>query len=76
MRIRGAVLEEMGRERPYSSSQPITISELELEEPGSGELLVRIEVAGVCHSDLSVVNGSRPRPLERVPSGNIQMEVP
>ncbi|MEX0885780.1 MAG: alcohol dehydrogenase catalytic domain-containing protein [Phycisphaeraceae bacterium] len=38
-------------------------SELELGEPGPTELLVRITAAGVCHSDLSVVNGSRPRPL-------------
>ncbi len=61
MRIRGAVLEEMGRERPYATSRPITISELELDPPGDGEVLVRIEAAGVCHSDLSVVNGTRPR---------------
>lgn len=63
MQIRGAVLEEMGRTRPYKSTQPITVSELELSSPGRGEILVRIEVAGVCHSDLSVVNGSRPRPM-------------
>lgn len=62
MHIRGAVLEEMGRQRPYASSKPITLSQLELDPPGTGEILVRIEVAGVCHSDLSVVNGSRPRP--------------
>lgn len=63
MRIRGAVLEEMGRERPYASSRPLTISELELGEPGPTEILVRMEAAGICHSDLSVVDGSRPRPL-------------
>lgn len=63
MRIRGAVLEDMGRQRPYATTRPITISELELDAPGPGEVLVRIEVAGVCHSDLSVVNGSRPRPM-------------
>lgn len=63
MRIRGAVLEESGRERPYVGSRPITISELELDDPGPTELRVRIEAAGVCHSDLSVVDGNRPRPL-------------
>ena len=31
--------------------------------PGPGELLVRIEAAGLCHSDLSVVDGARPRPV-------------
>jgi alcohol dehydrogenase len=63
MKIRGAVLDEPGRERPYARSRPITISELELDAPVAGEILVRIEAAGICHSDLSVVNGSRERPV-------------
>lgn len=63
MKVRGAVLEEIGRSRPYRDSRPITISELELDPPGPGEVLVRIEAAGICHSDLSVVNGSRVRPV-------------
>jgi alcohol dehydrogenase len=61
--ITGAILEEVGRDRPFVGSRPLTISELELDEPGPGELLVRIEAAGVCHSDLSVVDGSRNRPV-------------
>ncbi|MGV9770864.1 alcohol dehydrogenase catalytic domain-containing protein [Streptosporangium sp. NPDC003464] len=63
MRIRGAVLEEIGRSRPYAESRPLSVSELELDPPGPGELLVRIEAAGVCHSDLSVVDGNRVRPV-------------
>lgn len=63
MKIRGAVLEEMGRQRPYTQSTPITIAELELGEPGPTELLVKMDAAGVCHSDLSVVDGNRPRPV-------------
>ena len=62
MRIRGEVLEEIGRTRPYASSRPITVSELDLDPPGAGEILVRIEAAGLCHSDLSVVDGNRVRP--------------
>lgn len=85
--IRGAVLERMGAERPYADSLPIRIGELQLEGPGPGELLVRIEAAGVCHSDLSVVNGSRARPMpmllghesagivEEVGEGVIDLEV-
>jgi alcohol dehydrogenase len=61
--ITGAVLEEIGRGRPFAGSRPITISELELDDPGQGEVLVRIEAAGVCHSDLSVVDGNRVRPV-------------
>ncbi|MCX8564617.1 alcohol dehydrogenase catalytic domain-containing protein [Mycolicibacterium mucogenicum] len=63
MLIRGAVLEEIGRARPYAESKPLTISELNLDAPGDGELLVRIEAAGLCHSDLSVVDGNRVRPV-------------
>ncbi|WP_072802055.1 zinc-binding dehydrogenase [Rhodococcoides yunnanense] len=63
MRIRGAVLEEIGRSRPFAESQPISISELDLAPPGEGELLIRIEAAGLCHSDLSVVDGNRVRPV-------------
>jgi alcohol dehydrogenase len=63
MRIVGAVLEEAGRQRPYAESKPIRIVPLELDEPGPGEILVKIEAAGLCHSDLSVVDGNRPRPI-------------
>ncbi|MCC9053763.1 zinc-binding dehydrogenase [Microbacterium sp. F2E] len=62
MKIRGAVLEEIGRPRPFADSRPITIDDLELDDPGPTELLVRIEAAGLCHSDLSVVDGNRVRP--------------
>ncbi|WP_341728186.1 alcohol dehydrogenase catalytic domain-containing protein [Brooklawnia sp.] len=63
MKITGAVLEEIGRPRPYAESKPITICELDLDPPGPGEVLVRMEAAGICHSDLSVVDGNRPRPV-------------
>ncbi|SEH56475.1 alcohol dehydrogenase [Mycolicibacterium rutilum] len=63
MRIRGAVLEEIGRARPYAESRPLSVGELDLAPPGAGELLVRIEAAGLCHSDLSVVDGNRVRPV-------------
>jgi alcohol dehydrogenase len=60
--IRGAVLDEIGLSRPYTDSTPLRIADLELDAPGDGELLVRIEAAGLCHSDLSVVDGNRVRP--------------
>lgn len=61
--IRGAVLEHIGLPRPFSQSKPISVGELELDPPGGDEVLVRIEAAGVCHSDLSVVDGNRVRPV-------------
>src|SRR5690349_8622067 len=63
MKIRAAVLDRMGAEPPYAKSKPLRIAELELDPPGRGEVLVRIEAAGLCHSDLSVINGDRPRPM-------------
>jgi alcohol dehydrogenase len=63
MRITGAVLEELGRPGPWAQTRPLTVGELELDAPGPGEVLVQIAAAGVCHSDLSVVNGNRPRPV-------------
>ena len=62
MKIRAAILEEMGRLAPYAVSKPLSISEVDLAPPGPGELLVKIAAAGLCHSDLSVIDGSRPRP--------------
>jgi alcohol dehydrogenase len=63
MRIRGAVLETIGAPAPYAESRPLRVTELDLADPGDGELLVRIEAAGLCHSDLSVVDGNRVRPV-------------
>ena len=62
MQIIGAVLEESGRSGPFGETRPLVVDELELADPGPTELLVRIEAAGICHSDLSVVDGNRPRP--------------
>ncbi len=63
MNVEGVVLETTEAERPFASSRPLTLSTLELDPPGPGEILVRIEAAGVCHSDLSVVDGNRVRPV-------------
>src|SRR4051812_48537012 len=63
MKIRAAVLHELGLPTPYANSKPIKIETLELDPPERGEVLVQIKAAGLCHSDLSVINGSRPRPM-------------
>lgn len=56
----------MQKPRPYATSRPLVIEELDLAPPGDGELLVRIRAAGLCHSDLSTINGDRPRQLPMV----------
>jgi alcohol dehydrogenase len=63
MKTKAAVLHEVGRPRPYAETRPLLVETLELDPPGEGEVLVRIAAAGLCHSDLSVVNGDRPRPV-------------
>lgn len=63
MEIRAAVLRASGLPRPYADSRPLTIETVRLDPPGPGEARVAIKAAGLCHSDLSVVDGNRPRPL-------------
>jgi len=49
LKIKAAVLRELNK--------PLTVEELELDEPKSNEVLVKIEAFGVCHSDYHVVTG-------------------
>jgi NADPH:quinone reductase-like Zn-dependent oxidoreductase len=62
MRMTAAVMYEQGLPQPFATSQPWRIEEVELEGPGDGEVLVEIRAAGLCHSDLSVIEGLRTRP--------------
>lgn len=57
--VRAAVLREIGT--------PMRIEQIELADPGDEELLVEIEAAGVCHSDLHYVHGGLRAPLPLVP---------
>jgi alcohol dehydrogenase len=63
LKTRAAVLYEMEKARPYATSRPLVVEELDLAPPGDGEILVRIRAAGLCHSDLSTINGDRPRQM-------------
>lgn len=55
MQTRAAVL--------YEAGKPVVIEEITLDAPRQGEILVRMEAAGVCHSDLHVRDGSLPEPM-------------
>jgi alcohol dehydrogenase len=66
MKIKAAVLNKMGLAVPYAQSKPLAIEEIELDPPQHGEVLVKIGAAGLCHSDLSVIDGNRPRPTPMV----------
>ncbi|WP_159964990.1 alcohol dehydrogenase catalytic domain-containing protein, partial [Caballeronia terrestris] len=63
MKIKAAVLQAMGATSPYAVSRPLRIEEIDLAPPGPDEVLIKIAAAGLCHSDLSVINGDRPRPM-------------
>ncbi|MGC9448764.1 alcohol dehydrogenase catalytic domain-containing protein [Cereibacter johrii] len=66
MKITAAVLERDGIAGNYAEERPLAIRELDLAAPGPGEVLIRVAAAGICHSDLSVINGTRRRPLPMV----------
>lgn len=52
MRMKAAVLEEFGA--------PLVVQEVDLDEPKAGEVLVRLEACGVCHTDLYTASGADP----------------
>jgi S-(hydroxymethyl)glutathione dehydrogenase/alcohol dehydrogenase len=52
MNIRAAVLERFG--------EPLAVTEVELGEPREGEVLVRLEACGVCHTDMYTASGADP----------------
>lgn len=63
--MRAAILYEQGLPAPYEQSRPLRIEEVQLDAPGEGEVLIEVAAAGLCHSDLSTIEGLRPR---RVPT--------
>jgi S-(hydroxymethyl)glutathione dehydrogenase/alcohol dehydrogenase len=58
VRVRAAVLPAIG--------SPLEITDIELPEPGPGQVRVRLAAAGVCHSDLSLSNGTMRVPVPAV----------
>jgi S-(hydroxymethyl)glutathione dehydrogenase/alcohol dehydrogenase len=50
--MQAAVLEEFGA--------PLVVQEVDLADPGPGEVLVRLEACGVCHTDLYTASGADP----------------
>lgn len=67
MKMKAAVLREQGLPRPYATSMPMTIEEVDLDPPGPGEVLYKIIGAGLCHSDLSTIENLRPRRMPTIP---------
>ncbi len=57
--VKAAILEKY--------KEPLNIDELDVEKPHVGEVRIRIRAAGVCHSDLYVIDGDTPVPPPLVP---------
>ena len=58
MKIDAYVVEEI--------NAPFVRETLELDEPGPGEVLVKVKAVGVCHTDLNTQSGDMPLPLPGV----------
>ncbi|RFS83108.1 NAD(P)-dependent alcohol dehydrogenase [Actinomadura spongiicola] len=58
MRVSAAVVDELGG--------PFRVEELELDEPGPGEALVRVVASGICHTDEITRHGDLPMPFPGV----------
>ncbi|MEM8551426.1 MAG: zinc-binding dehydrogenase [Pseudomonadota bacterium] len=61
--VRAAILHRSPVKPPFRQTLPLSVETVRLDDPGHGEVLVRMAAAGLCHSDLSVINGDRMRPV-------------
>lgn len=75
MKVKAAVLRQIGLPAPYAQSKPLSIEQVDLAPPGPGEVMVKVRAAGLCHSDLSAINGDRPWPVPIVVGHEAAVEV-
>ncbi|MGI9163549.1 MAG: alcohol dehydrogenase catalytic domain-containing protein, partial [Mycobacterium sp.] len=52
--------ETMRAERFYADTRTVVLEDVPIPEPGPGEVLVKVAFCGICHSDLSLINGTFP----------------
>lgn len=64
--MKAAILYEQGLPAPYEQSRPLRIEDVQLNAPGEGEVMIEVTAAGLCHSDLSTIEGLRPRKVPTV----------
>ena len=63
---KAALVTIQGVKRPYAETRPIEIVEIALDPPGEEEVLVKVDAAAICHTDLSFVSGDRPKGMPMV----------
>ncbi|MGY4649014.1 zinc-binding dehydrogenase [Mycobacterium sp. URHB0021] len=62
--------ETMRAERFYGDSRTIAVEDVPIPEPGPGQVLVKVAFCGICHSDLSLINGTFPAQRPVVTQGH------
>ena len=62
--------ETMRAQRFYADSKKIAVEDVPIPELGQGEVLVKVAFCGICHSDLSLINGTFPSQLPVVTQGH------
>jgi D-arabinose 1-dehydrogenase-like Zn-dependent alcohol dehydrogenase len=60
----------MRAERFYADTKKVVLEDVPIPEPGPGEVLVKVAFCGICHSDLSLINGTFPAQIPVVTQGH------
>lgn len=60
----------MRAERFYADTKTVVVEDVPIPEPGPGEVLVKVAFCGICHSDLSLINGTFPAQAPVVTQGH------
>jgi D-arabinose 1-dehydrogenase-like Zn-dependent alcohol dehydrogenase len=60
----------MRAERFYADTKKVVLEDVPIPEPGPGEVLVKVAFCGICHSDLSLINGTFPAQTPVVTQGH------
>jgi D-arabinose 1-dehydrogenase-like Zn-dependent alcohol dehydrogenase len=60
----------MRAERFYAATKKVALEDVPIPEPGPGEVLVEVAFCGICHSDLSLINGTFPAQTPVVTQGH------
>ena len=64
------MVDTMRAERFYTESKTVAVEDVPIPEPGPGEVLVKVAYCGICHSDLSLINGTFPSQRPVVTQGH------
>ena len=64
------MVDTMRAERFYADTKSVALEDVPIPEPGPGEVLVKVAFCGICHSDISLINGTFPAQRPVVTQGH------